>query len=272
MTTTATTAELPKLPTSSRFWPRLVRADFLKLRKRRGLVLASVALTVGPMLVAYGVLTWLHGSDPAQHGPAGGIANFTQAVAILGKLGAIAAVLVGVTAGAGDLGAGVFRELVVTGRSRLQLFLARIPAGLALLLALVAVAYAVPATASVTLAAADEAPDAGLLLHTGGVVVLGTAVSFALALGVASVIGSRAIAIALLLGWQLAVSPLLLALSQLGSLRVAVLDAAIERLAPEKLFVQPSIAMSATGAAIVVAAWVVVPLAFGAWGTSTREA
>ncbi len=272
MTTTTITAELPKMRTASRFWPRLVGADFLKLRKRRGVVLASVALTVVPMLVAYGVLAWLHASDPAEHGPAGGIANFTQAVAILGKLGMIAAVLIGVTVGAGDLGAGVFRELVVTGRSRLQLFLARIPAGLALLVPLVAVAYAVPAIASVALAAPGEAPDTGLLVHTGGVVVLGTAVTFALALGVASLVGSRAISIAILLGWQLAVTPLLLALSQLGSLRIAVFDAAMQRLAPEELFVQPSVAMSATAAAIVVAAWIAGPLALGAWRTSTREA
>jgi hypothetical protein len=272
VTTTTITAEFPKVRTSSRFWPRLVGADFLKLRKRRGLVLASVALTVVPMLVAYGVLAWLHTSDLAEHGPAGGIANFTQAVAILGKLGPIAAVLIGVTVGAGDLGAGVFRELVVTGRSRLQLFLARIPAGLALLLPLVAVAYAVPATASVALAGSADRPDASLLAHTGGVVALGTAVSFALALGVSSLIGSRAISIAVLLGWQLAVAPLLLALSQLGSLRVGVLDAAIQRLARDELVAQPSISISATAAAIVVAAWFVVPLALGAWRTSTREA
>ena len=272
MTTTAVTTELSTVRRSSRFWPRVVSAEFLKLRKRRGLVLASVALTVVPMLVAYGVLAWLHESDPADYGPAGGVANFTQAIAILGKLGAIAAVLVGVTAGAGDLGAGVFRELVVTGRSRLQLFLARIPAGLALLLPLVAAAYAVPATASVALAPTGEAPDASLILHTGGAIALGTAVSFAVALGLASVVGSRGISIAVLLGWQLAVAPLLLALSQLGSLRVAVLDAAIQRLAPDELVAQPSVAMSATGAAIVVASWVVVPLALGAWRTSTREA
>ena len=272
MTSTAVTSELPNVRRSSRFWPRLVSAEFLNLRKRRGLVLTSVALTVVPMLLAYGVLTWLHESDPADYGPAGGLANFTQAIAILGKLGAIAAVLVGVTAGAGDLGAGVFRELVVTGRSRLQLFLARIPAGLALLLPLVAVAYAVPATASVALPSTGGPPDTGLLLHTAGVVTLGTAVSFALALGLASVIGSRGISIAVLLGWQLAVAPLLLALSQLGSLRVAVLDAAIQRLAPDEFVVQPSVAMSATGAGIVVAAWVLVSLALCGWRTCTREA
>jgi hypothetical protein len=44
--------------------PRLVSAEFLKLRKRRGLVATAVVLTVGAMLIAYAVLLALHASDP----------------------------------------------------------------------------------------------------------------------------------------------------------------------------------------------------------------
>ncbi len=40
--------------------------------------------------------------------------------------------MIGIDAGAGDLSAGVFRDLVVTGRSRLALFASRVPAALAL--------------------------------------------------------------------------------------------------------------------------------------------
>ena len=69
--------------------------------------------------------------DPARvesgekYDPAGGIDNFTGSIELLTQIGVVAAILIGATAGAGDRGAGVFRELVVTGRSRLALFAAR---------------------------------------------------------------------------------------------------------------------------------------------------
>ncbi len=60
----------------------------------------------------------------------------------LAEFGFIVAATLGATAGTSDLTDGVFRHLVITGRSRLALYLARIPAGLAILLPLVAVAFA----------------------------------------------------------------------------------------------------------------------------------
>ena len=118
------TALAPSLPT-----PRLVRAEVLKLRKRRGLVAITACLTVGAALVTCGILAILHWANPAHHGPAGGVVNLGHGLFVLGILGAVAATLVGATAGAGDLNAGIFRELVATGRSRRALFRARIPGG-----------------------------------------------------------------------------------------------------------------------------------------------
>jgi hypothetical protein len=97
------------------------------LRRRRALVAASLALIVGPMLVSVVVLAVLHAVNPGKYGPAGGVDNLGGALGLLTQIGSVAAVLIGVSAGGGDLGAGVFRELVVTGRSRLALFAARIP-------------------------------------------------------------------------------------------------------------------------------------------------
>ena len=45
--------------------------------------------------------------------------------------GSFAAILIGAEAGTVDLTAGVFRDLVATGRSRTALFLTRIPAAIA---------------------------------------------------------------------------------------------------------------------------------------------
>jgi hypothetical protein len=176
-----------------------VGAELLKLRRRRALVAASLALIVAPMVVSYVVLATFHAVNAAKYGPAGGVDNMRGALELLTQIGAVAAVLIGVNAGAGDLGVGVFRELVVTGRSRLALFAARIPGGLVLLLPLVAVACAIAATASVALAGSGQAPGAGLLVEYAAWVGLVLTVGFLLALGVSSLLGSRSTSIGVLL-------------------------------------------------------------------------
>ena len=55
--------------------------------------------------------------------------------------GFIVAATLGCTAGSADLGEGMFRHLVVTGRSRPAIYFARIPAGLAIVVPLVAVGF-----------------------------------------------------------------------------------------------------------------------------------
>ena len=78
------------------------------------------------------------------YGPAGGYSVYTALVAgVLYIFGFIVAAALGVTAGSADLTEGMFRHLVVTGRSRLALYLARIPAGLAIIVPLVAVGFAI---------------------------------------------------------------------------------------------------------------------------------
>ena len=57
--------------------------------------------------------------------------------------GFIVAATLGCTAGSVDLTEGMFRHLVVTGRSRLALYLARIPAGLAIIVPMVAVGFTI---------------------------------------------------------------------------------------------------------------------------------
>jgi hypothetical protein len=127
--------------------PRLIGADLLKLRRRRGLAIVVGLLTIGAVSITYAVIEILHAVDSTKHGPAGGIQNLGHGTFLVAALGGVAAALVGSSAGAGDLDAGVYRELVVTGRSRLSLYLSRIPGGLAFLLPFVAAAYAIAAAA-----------------------------------------------------------------------------------------------------------------------------
>ena len=96
-------------------------------------------LTIVPQVIAYGILAILHAANPDHHGPAGGVENLGHGMSVL--------VLLGERRGdhrrserrAPTIStSGVFRELVVTGRSRVALFGARIPGGLAFLLPFVA--------------------------------------------------------------------------------------------------------------------------------------
>ena len=224
------------------------------------------------MVVAYVVLAILHASNPGEYEAPGTLENFSGSMEVLTQLGAVAAILVGATLGAGDLGAGVFRELVATGRSRLALFAARVPAGLALLVMFVGGAFAI-ATAASVFSGSSDAPGGSLLAHAAGWLALVIVPSFALALGVSSLLGSRGTAIGVLLGWQLIAMPLLVQVGALGVLRQGLVDAATGRVAPGELVDgAAAVPMSLGAAAIVVLAWTALPLAAGAWRTHTRDA
>ena len=256
---------------------RLVSAEFLKVRKRRGLAALTALLTVGAVVFAGGVLAVLHVAEPAKYGAAGGLGNLANAAYILSALGAVAAVLVGATMGAGDLQAGVFRDLVATGRSRLVLFTARIPGGLALLWPLVAVAWATACAGAVLLAGPNPQPGLAVMVEGGMWVLLATAVSYLMALGLASLAGSRSATVGILLAWQFAVTPLALGVAKLGVLREGLLTAGLDRMIPAGLLsgARPdpvSATMSIAVAVAVIAAWAVVPLVAGAWRTCTRDA
>jgi ABC-type transport system involved in multi-copper enzyme maturation permease subunit len=273
MSSTGVTAELPHTRSRTPWRPRLVSAEFLKLRKRRGLVISTLALTVLPMIVAYTVLLSIHAANPAKHGPAGGLENFTPSMEMLSVLSIVAGILVGATLGAGDLGSGVFRELVVTGRSRLALFAARVPAGLMFLLPIVGAGFAITATGSVVFAGSLDAPSASLLVGSAAWLGLVASLALVLALGVSSTVGSRGTTIGIVLGWQIVAAPVLLQIKTLGSFREGLVGAATDRLAPASLFEgSPTVPISIGAAILVVVAWTVVPLAIGAWRTCTRDA
>jgi ABC-type transport system involved in multi-copper enzyme maturation permease subunit len=256
---------------------RLVGAEFLKVRKRRGLAALTVILTVGAVVTTGAALAILHAADPAKYGPAGGLGNLANAAYILSSLGAVAAVLAGATMGAGDLQAGVFRDLVATGRSRLALFTARIPGGLALLWPLVAVSWAAACVGSVLLAGSHPRPGVAVMAEGGAWVLLAVTVAYLMALGLASLTGSRSATVAILLAWQFAVTPLALAASKLGVVREGLLTAGVDRMIPAGLLpgARPdpvSATMTVALAVGVIAAWAIVPLAAGTWRTCARDA
>ena len=256
--------------------PRLVRAEVLKLRKRRGLVVTTAVLTVGATLILYTILAAVHASDASKHGPAGGVANLGYGMLLISLLGGVAAILAGVLAGSGDLGAGVFRELVVTGRSRRALFNARIPGGLAFVLPFVAVAYAITAVVSVVAAGSLAAPSVGLLVSSGVWMLLTIAFWYAVAVGVASLLGSSTTSLGILLAFKLALAPVVVGITALGIGREAIPGVGLDRLAPHAVrdhAVQGVVTpMSVTAAVATLVLTVVVALALGSWRTQSRDA
>lgn len=124
--------------------PAMVRTRFMELRRRRGLMIALSVIVVGIPAIYLAVRLILHLAAPSTYGPAGGYDSYTAlTTAVLYTFGFLAAAALGCTAGSIDLTEGMFRHLVITGRSRVALYLARIPAGLAIITSLVAVGYAV---------------------------------------------------------------------------------------------------------------------------------
>lgn len=121
-------------------WP-MISSKFMELRKRRGLMIAIVLLTLALPVLVLGLRLLFHAIDPSHYGPAGSPSVFEALCDPIAQFGFIIAAAVGATAGATDLGEGMFRHLVITGRSRVALFFARIPSGLALLLPFVAVGF-----------------------------------------------------------------------------------------------------------------------------------
>jgi hypothetical protein len=123
---------------------RMIATRFMELRKRRGLMIALILVTVGIPTVFMAIRLLLHAVAPKTYGPAGGYDIYTAMVAgVLYVFGFIMAATLGATAGSADLTEGMFRHLVVTGRSRLALYLARIPAGLAIIVPLVAAGFTI---------------------------------------------------------------------------------------------------------------------------------
>ncbi len=122
----------------------MIATRFMELRRRRGLMVVLMLVNIGIPTVFLTFRLLAHAFAPHTYGPAGGYDIFTSMVAgVMFIFGFIVAATLGCTAGSVDLTEGVFRHLVVTGRSRLALYLARIPAGLAIIVPLVAIGFTI---------------------------------------------------------------------------------------------------------------------------------
>jgi ABC-type transport system involved in multi-copper enzyme maturation permease subunit len=253
---------------------RMPRAELLKLRKRRAVWIPSALLTVGVVFLTYVIIEIFHLAKPHRYGPAGGEDNFHHVTLLLAQIaGIVTAVLIGSAAASEDLGSGVFRHLVTTGRSRTALFFARVPGGLAFILGLMTAAFLLSVAFALALAGKNPTPGLGLIVKQGLWLELSAAVMFCLALGVGSLFGSRAATIIVLLGVLLVGDPIVSHIHAFGVGREGTLNVALQRVAPESLKDRGDFVPASLGAAILtLALWVVIPLAAGLWRTRTRDA
>ena len=191
--------------------------------------------------------------------------------------GPLAAILIGTDGGAGDVASGVFRDLVVTGRSRLALFASRVPAALGLTWLVILLAYGLAVIGTYALADGSPTPDGMLVANGLGFTLLSTGVICVVAVGFASLTASRPAALTVLIGWQLVASPILANISSLGSSRELVLREAIAHFSPLSLGDRggrggATVTMGLGTALIVLVAWLAVFLVLGAWRTRTMDA
>jgi predicted small integral membrane protein len=247
---------------------RLIRADALKLRRRRGMLALCVVLTLGIVAIVFAVTGVQHATNPSHYGPAGGLKNYQGAMFLLTMLMLVVGTIIGSTAGAQDLESGVFRDLAATGRSRLALFGARIPGAWTIVLPIAALASVAAAVGSFALAGPLAGPGTGAIVAgTIGVLAAG-ALSAAVAVGLAALTGSRASVITTMLAFVLAIAPLLSGLTFLGDARQVIPTNALARIGDAR---NQDLHMALITAIVVVLAWAGAAFAAGAWRTRTRE-
>jgi ABC-type transport system involved in multi-copper enzyme maturation permease subunit len=248
---------------------RLIKADVLKLRRRRGMLAVAAGLTLGILLLAFTVITLQHGADPMKNAPAGGAKGFADSLQIVSLMLFLVGAIIGATAGAQDLDTGVFRDLAATGRSRTALFLSRVCGAWVIVGGLALVTIAVDVAGAFLLADGTATPHLGDIVNATAMILASGAVGTALAVGLAALVGSRGPVIAILLATHLIFETQLTGAGFLGDARKALPISAINGIGDQAKDFDYTMALGTSIA--VIAAWIVAALAAGAWRTRTRE-
>jgi hypothetical protein len=266
----------------------LISTKALELRKRRTLMIVTAAFSIALPVLFYGIRLIVHLSDPARYASAGAPDAFATAGTLMGEFGFIAAVTLGATAGTSDLTDGMFRHLVITGRSRLALYLARIPAGLAILLPLAATGFTV--TCLVTAFLGSPHPASAVTVTAGGMARSGLwlelylLIGFVVGLGLSSLMGQRTVPVVLLVVLEIIITPILAdqPLPFLLNGERLIVGVAMDQLKPAALAGGTTVGPSGgllhlppmpTWAMItVIAGWITAWSAIGAWKMATRDA
>jgi len=267
----------------------LISAKLLELRKRRTLMIVTVAFTVVLPVIFYGIRLLYHLGDPARYAPAGAPNAFATIGILMAEFGFIAAAALGATAGTADLTDGMFRHLVITGRSRLALYLARIPAGLSILLSLAAAGFAVTCLVTAFLGSPQAAGavtlSPGAMVRAGLWLELYLVIGFTVGLGLGTLMGQRTVPVILLTVLMIIITPALAghALPYFLDGERLVVGVVMDQLKPAALAGGQQVGpgggvglqippMPAWAMITVIAGWIIGWSAIGAWRMVTRDA
>jgi hypothetical protein len=268
----------------------LIGAKLLELRKRRTVMIVTVTFTVVLPVAFYAARLLTHLSDPARHAPSGAPDAFATAVTLMDEFGFLIAAALGAIAGTADLTDGMFRHLVITGRSRLALYLARIPAGLSILLPLAAAGFAVACLVTAFLGsplpAGTVTPSPGAMAGAGLWLELDLIIGFTAGLGLGSLMGQRTVPVILLILLEIIITPALAdhALPGFINGERLVVGVAMDQLKPTALAGGTTVGpgggprelhlppMPGWAMITVIAGWIIGWSAIGAWRTITRDA
>lgn len=257
---------------------QMVGAEVRKLVRHRATMVTAFVLSVA-ITALYLATIWFRAEGGIRSAQA-----LSSGSTLLGAyFGSFTAMFIGATAGTIDLSNGVFRDLVATGRSRIALFLVRVPAAIILALAFNLGGFLL--TVLTALGLGDEvAPSVVAILEFAGWVMVATVVMTILSVGVASLTGSLPLTLVALIGWQTIGSTLLYSAVFLGPVRNALLMVALGHLRPGLAIGGPDLPgstntvamlvlpMSTVVAVLVLLAWAVIPTVAGAWRVRTQDA
>jgi ABC-type transport system involved in multi-copper enzyme maturation permease subunit len=249
----------------------LIASDILKLARRRGLIISSLVLLMGSVVAILVVRAILHSSDPFETESVGAEFGYRMCLIALITLGGLVTTAIGATAGAQDHTAGVFRDLVATGVSRTRLFVARIPAALAVIAVLVVPAFVVALAVGLLFANGQPEPTGSQIRGDAQYLALLLGTLAVLACALSATIGSRGWVIGALIAFEWVVQPLLSSFSVFGNARHWLLGPAVDHAARSDLS-RYDLEMSNDQAAITIVLWMAAVVSVAIWRTVAREA
>jgi hypothetical protein len=178
-------------------------AELRRMLSRRGLILTSVIVPVGIVLIVSIARLVLHSRDAAAHPIVGGASlfEFHQVIVVISV---IFGTVMGAMFGAEDVANGTLRYILLTGYSRVRLYVTRVP-----VLLIVAIVVAIPAFVLLAVCALvlPHTGDVGITTGTVGraleTLVLTVGIYALIAYGIGVTIRSTGGAIAVALGLNL---------------------------------------------------------------------
>jgi ABC-type transport system involved in multi-copper enzyme maturation permease subunit len=238
----------------------LVRADVLKLQRRRGVWLSTLLIPAGFVLLIGMLAAFIDDLGVRGGGQFTDDAQFTLAL-----MTSVIAALLGARLGADEHVTQTFRYQVLSGRPRAQLYLSKVAALVAIVTIAVFVATAVTVVSSY-LPPADPDDTVALsdLTSLFWELWLPAVVYGSIALGVGALLRATGGAIALSLVLQFVALNLLVLLTEIWTgFKYLVVGAALDRLGPDTIDSDDKLRQAVAGAAICLVVWLAVFLVAG---------